>query len=94
MMSGSATISRTDIRGFKDAYGSWKTIWTFLRIGRICFWCVFGDFLSVQNDGALCRLNQLTDTFTKGRLSASGLSYDSEYLTASYLEVDVIDCFT
>ena len=34
MRSGSATISRTVIRGFSDAYGSWKTIWRSLRTGR------------------------------------------------------------
>ena len=36
MRSGSATISRTVIRGFSDAYGSWKTIWMSRRTGRIC----------------------------------------------------------
>ena len=37
MRSGSATISRTVIRGLSDAYGSWKTIWMSRRTGRICF---------------------------------------------------------
>ncbi len=36
MRSGSATISRTVIRGFSDAYGSWKTICMSRRTGRIC----------------------------------------------------------
>ena len=36
MRSGSATISRTVIRGLSDAYGSWKTIWMSRRTGRIC----------------------------------------------------------
>jgi hypothetical protein len=36
MRSGSATMSRTVIRGFSDAYGSWNTIWMSRRIGRIC----------------------------------------------------------
>ena len=29
-------MSRTVIRGFSDAYGSWKTIWMSRRTGRIC----------------------------------------------------------
>ena len=36
MRSGSLTMSRTVIRGFSDAYGSWKTIWRSRRTGRIC----------------------------------------------------------
>ncbi len=33
-MSGSAMIEATVIRGFNDAYGSWKTIWTSRRSFR------------------------------------------------------------
>ena len=37
MRSGSATMSRTVIRGLSEAYGSWKTIWMSRRTARICF---------------------------------------------------------
>src|SRR3954449_6574989 len=36
MRSGSETMSRTVIRGFSDAYGSWKTICISRRTSRIC----------------------------------------------------------
>ena len=90
MRSGSATISRTVIRGLSEAYGSWKTIWISRRMGRISLAAVVRDVLAVEDDPARGRLEQLHDRSAQRRLAATRLPDDPERLAAKNREIDAV----
>ena len=90
MRSGSATISRTVIRGLSDAYGSWKTIWMSRRTGRICLRLNFVMSVPLKMMLAARRLDELDDRSAERRLPAAGLADDAERLSAQDRKVDPV----
>ncbi len=78
--SGSATISRTVIRGLSDAYGSWKTIWMSRRDGPHLPALELRDVRALEDDVAARRLDELDDRPAERRLAAPGLADDPERL--------------
>ena len=91
MRSGSETMSRTVMRGFSDAYGSWKTICSSRRTGRIWPALEVRDVAALEDDLPGRRLEQLDDRAAERRLAAAGLADDTERLAAVTVEVDAVD---
>ena len=89
--SGSATISLTVMRGFSDAYGSWKTIWISRRTGRIGAAVERGDVAAVEDDRARGRLDQPDDRPAERRLAAARLADDAEGLALRDGQIDAVD---
>ena len=87
-VSGSATMSRTDRRGFSDAYGSWNTIWmrraqrTHLLVGQVT------ELDAVERDAAVGRALKPQQQSRCCRLAASGFANQSQCLARPEREVD------
>ena len=75
-----AMMKPTRLRGFSDAYGSWKIIIISRRIGRISAResCVMSR--PVEDDLAAGRVEQAHDAARHRRLAAAGLADDAERL--------------
>ncbi len=91
MRRGSATMSRTVIRGFSDAYGSWNTIWMSRRNGRICLRLRFVMSSPSKTILPRGRLEQLDDRAAERRLAAAGLADDAERLPRLDAEAHAVD---
>ena len=91
MRSGSPTISRTVMRGFSDAYGSWKTIWTSRRTGRI--WRRLKRVMSCPSKMIRPAVgsSSLMMRAPERRLAAPGLADDAERLALAHRQVDAVD---
>ncbi len=79
------------MRGFSDAYGSWKTIWISRRTGRIGAAVERGDVPAVEDDRAGGRLEQLDDRPAERRLAAARLTDDTERLAPLDRQIDAVD---
>src|SRR5258708_37688175 len=90
MRRGSAMMVPTRLRGFSDAYGSWKTICTSPRIGR----SAPGeprDVLAVEDDRSAGQLLPPDDATAEGGFAAAGLADQAERLPGPDLDADVVD---
>ena len=90
MRSGSATISRTVIRGFSDAYGSWKTICMSRRTGRICFRLYAVMSAPLKTIFPPVGSVSLMIVRPERRLAAARLADDPERLPAEDTQVDTV----
>ena len=49
------------------------------------------NLLSVEQNGTFRRLNQLADALAERGLATAGLAYDTEYFTAAYFKINIIN---
>ena len=78
--SGSATMSRTRMRGLSDDQGSWNTAWTVVRYSLQGVAVERMDVLAVDEHVAGGRLLQAQDELGRRRLAAAGLAHEGQRL--------------
>ena len=89
--SGSASMEPIVIRGFRDAYGSWKIICIRRRMRRraspyrpMISW-------SVELDAPVGRVDQPDHRPREGRLAAARLAHQAQRLAAAHVERHAVD---
>ena len=89
--SGSPMMKPTRLRGFSEAYGSWKIIIISRRTGRISARESLVMSRPSKTIAAACRLEQLHDAAGERRLAAARLADDAERLARLESEADAVD---
>ena len=84
-------IDPTVLRGFSDAYGSWKIICMSRRSSRSSAASELGDVPSLEPDPALGGIEQPHHDARERGLAAPGLAHEPDGLARVDLEVDAVD---